>query len=475
MRIDEYLSKLNQKANKDFSDLLWNYIEEDKPRVARLIDLKDRYTGDDVPIHSRTFDDDSKINNKLDHNFMFKIVRTKVGYLFGQEASYEVDESIENTNIKNTLKAKLDDFVEVNNLGYLDSLIGENATIYGEAFLLLYIDGSEESKGIMACKINPWEVIPIYDRSMQDMTHAIRHYKIQLIRDGEKLERTRIEFYDKSNVYYYIEDDDGIFVLDKDEPINPQPHAMGDVPIIRYMNDEFCKGEADRVLSLIDDYDKVRSDFSSEIEQIRMAYLAFFGESGPDDDDELESVRERYKKTGIIWFPDATSRAEFIEKGLISYQAVKTHGDSLKQDITDISGSINITDEAFGGGSNTGIALKYKVYALELSSAKTEKLFANSTRRIFEILCRYWTQIDGTEYQAKWITVERKRNLPANVMEEADFLQKTDGLISKRTAYSQVSFISNPQYELDLLAKEKGDYEVLPLEQGQVDPFGDNI
>ena len=140
MRIDEYLSKLNQKANKDFSDLLWNYIEEDKPRVARLIDLKDRYTGDDVPIHSRTFDDDSKINNKLDHNFMFKIVRTKVGYLFGQEASYEVDESIENTNIKNTLKAKLDDFVEVNNLGYLDSLIGENATIYGEAFLLLYID-----------------------------------------------------------------------------------------------------------------------------------------------------------------------------------------------------------------------------------------------------------------------------------------------------------------------------------------------
>lgn len=60
-------------------------------------------------------------------------------------------------------------------------------------------------------------------------------------------------------------------------------------------------------------------------------------------------------------------------------------------------------------------------------------------------------------------------------MEEADFLQKTDGLISKRTAYSQVSFISNPQYELDLLAKEKGDYEVLPLEQGQVDPFGDNI
>lgn len=65
-------------------------------------------------------------------------------------------------------------------------------------------------------------------------------------------------------------------------------------PLFGLANNKELKGDAEKVLSLIDAYDRTLSDASNEIEQYRLAYLILKG-LGADED-----TLQQLKKTGIL-------------------------------------------------------------------------------------------------------------------------------------------------------------------------------
>jgi len=82
--------------------------------------------------------------------------------------------------------------------------------------------------------------------------------------------------------------------------------------IIVFPNNEEQQGDAEKVLSLIDAYDRTLSDVNSEVEQFRLAYMAFYGYD-PD-----EETLKKAARTGAFGLDEKTEGVgiEFITKDL---------------------------------------------------------------------------------------------------------------------------------------------------------------
>ena len=83
--------------------IISDLIKDHKTAHDRMVEQYNRYTGDDLPIDARTFDDTTKINRKLANDFRGEIVDQLVGFLFGKPITYTLDEKI-------TIKGRLAKF-----------------------------------------------------------------------------------------------------------------------------------------------------------------------------------------------------------------------------------------------------------------------------------------------------------------------------------------------------------------------------
>ena len=50
--------------------------------------------------------------------------------------------------------------------------------------------------------LNPWEVVFIQDKN--EISHAIRYYKVPIVVGNEQKERTKVEWYDSTNIYFSL-------------------------------------------------------------------------------------------------------------------------------------------------------------------------------------------------------------------------------------------------------------------------------
>ena len=64
----------------------------------------------------------------------------------------------------------------------------------------------------------------------------------------------------------------------------------------------------------------------------------------------------------------------------------------------------------------------------------------------------------GGNYDYKSIGVTFSRNLPKNLVEIADVIERLSGTVSMQTLLSQIPFVENPQKELERVAKEQKQY-----------------
>lgn len=402
-----------------------------------MIALYDRYKIEDLPIFNREFEDEGKINRKLNNSFDSEIVDTKLGYFIGNPISYQA-------RGQEALKSALSRFVLTNNIDDLDSETVKMATICGYGSRLLYIDREGQER---VMNVNPWEVIVVYDRSINEPQFALRYYDIT-IKDGkEEKTRTRVEWYDDSNVTYYLQDDSGDFVLDLTEPVNPQPHLFDVVPIVIFPNNEELQGDAEKVLNLIDAYDRTLSDVNSEVEQLRLAYMAFYGYD-PD-----EETLTRARLTGAFGL-DAKSEGvgiEFITKNLDD-GIIENHLDRLEANIMRFGKSVNMTDEQFASNLS-GVAIKYKIMALETKCITMERKITAALRQQFKILATAWSK-KGIPVDYTDIKFEFKRNLPVNIKDEAESTNILRGNVSERTRLALLSFVGNVDGEMEEMAKD---------------------
>lgn len=440
------------KANRDVptSEIIKALIDNHKGLAEWQRTLYERYkaTSDGVPIFNRQLvqnENAGKINNKLNNDFPGEIVDTKVGYFIGNPISYVSGEGETPEEIK--------EFNRNNDVEDLDAETVKMAAITGLAARLLYIN--PEGREAVKCA-KPWECVFLYEDSIIKPDYAMRYYA-----GYDELGRaaTFVEWYTPGFVAFFRAVGENPFT----EYAVRKVHRFGACPLFGIPNNEELQSDFQKVISLVDAYDRALSDVNSEIEQLRLAYMVVRGLIVGENEDETQQFLRKLQQTGLIEI-DAEGEVKFITKE-INAEFIEKHLDRLEKRITQGAKTVNFSDEAFGGNLS-GVALKYKLFNLETKCMYLQNKLTKALRHQFRMLANSWkgrtpfyTQvanaIKGTKaFDPNSLEFKFTRNVFVDYSTEADVLGKLTGLISTETAYSLMSFIPNPRAEMEKKQQE---------------------
>ncbi len=455
MTSQEVIKLLEMYSNQINSKIIKDLISDHLPIKQKTQKLYQSYSGD-VAIKTRTFDDVNKINSKLPNDYRGDIVDGITGYMFGENISYVIDKSkLSETEYKNASE-RLNTFLIKNNIEDLDSTTGEMMSICGHAARLLYID-KEGNEKVMS--INPWEVVFVMNQTIDEVQFAMIYYEIEIIENGDRKKRTRVEWYDSTTVTFFISNDSGDYDLDLSETKNPLPHMFKYVPVVRYTNNNLLKGDFEKVEELIDAYDRSLSDIQNEVEEFRLAYFAFYGvEPTPE-------VIKAARQTGAFNFPEG-SKGEFLTKDLNgAVEFLKDHKKTLNENIYKFAKAVDMRDEQFSGSAMSGESRKWKLVALENRAKTKERKFVKGLREMFKVICSAW-ETKQIKLNYEDISFQFKRNLPVDLSYIADVLSKLNGQISDETRLSLAPFIKDVEGEIEKIKAEqegKVNFDTLPI------------
>lgn len=224
-----------------------------------------------------------------------------------------------------------------------------------------------------------------------------------------------------------------------------QPRSEG------ILNNSEALGDAEKVLALIDDYDKGLSDNSNEIEAFVHSYLIFEGLKIDDD-----TIRKG-QKSGAYVFPAGGTqqgRAYFLTKN-INDAFTEHHLTRLENNIYRFSKTPNLNDESFGSAS--GISLKFKLHGLETKCGMYQAQMMNAAQYMWKLLSSAWAK-KGIKVDPLQITMDFKRNFPQDLASEAQIVQALIAAgLPKIVAYSQLSFVDDVEYIMQLIEDEKNE------------------
>lgn len=430
--------------------LIAKAIEEHKDDKVKRLSFYERYKAsvEGVPILTRKAVDyedfetgavkriDNKVNNRLNNAFDAEIVDTKAGYMFGHPIGYEIEEKSRDSLSK--MKDEMNDFRLRNNVEDKDSEWGKKSAICGYSARMAYIDKDGKERIV---NIDPWETIIISSTDYTEPEFAIRYFNI----DDDKL---RVEFYDSAYFYAFETGANGLEEVDK------QLHTFEHCPLWGLPNNEELMGDAEKVYSLIDAYDRTFSDASNEIEQYRLAYLILKGIVA--DEESMGEV----KKSGIFELLGEHDSVSYLTKD-INDTMIENHLNRLEQNILRLAKSVNFSDESFSNNAS-GVAMKYKLMSLENKCVTMERKMTAALRYQFKVICSAWAKkgiCSDEDYLKLWFSF--RRNVPANLLEEAQTATTLMAITSQKTALSTLSVVDDVEYEMEQRELERDGIEPL--------------
>ena len=408
----------------DPQKLIKNLIDYHKQNLLpRYEKLQAYYMGQHKITDRRT--EDGKPNNKVVNPFADLMVATVAGYMLGQPVKWISDDARYLQSIQDVFGSNNE---EDHNLEVLKTF-----SVQGEAYELVYLD---ENADICFAQLPNEQTIAIYDDSIKPQLQLVlRYYPIgSLKRDVQP--QYKVELYWPDKIDYYSQAG-GNYVLD-----DSKAHYFGQVPVVHYFNNKEATGDFEKILPLIDDYDKILSDNSNELEYFRNAYMVIKGFG-----DIAEEDLRRMRKTGAFLLPGVSENEDisFITKDLDD-AAVMSHLETLEKNIHKFSAIPNMTDENFAGNSS-GVALKYKLFSFENLICAKERKFKNALCSRLRLVTTA-LNLKGHSFDWQAMTPHLTRNLPANVLEQSQIMMNLKdvlGMIPLEGLFSQLSFIKDPQ------------------------------
>ena len=457
MNSRQILNKIAYENGRITSDIISDLIADNDTTKSRQIEDYKAYRADELPIDARVFADSNKLNNKINNDFRGEIIDQAVGYLFGKPITYGIKpETYDSDTQYKRDEAAFRAFIRDNNVDDLDLETGKKQGVCGTSGRILYIDKSGE---LRAMNVAPWEMIYVWDRSLDNLQYAMRYYIVKEITKGEVRDRYRVEWYDSEKITFYVQIEGGSYVLDSTEPVNPKPHLMGTVPVVEFPNNEERMSDFKKVKELINAYDRTVSDTQNELEEFRQAYMLFVGAT--IDKDTITAAR----LSGAFNLPEDAD-VRYLTKQ-INDVFLENHKNTLKDNIYRFAKTIDVNSDTFTGQGSSGEARKWILCPLEWRCAIKQLKFAGSLDRMFQICQKVWLK-KALSIDWKNITHSFDRNVPQELLLESDILTKVSGLVSKRTALTLFSPVEDVETELQRMEEEKAediDLDAVPDEK----------
>ena len=353
---------------------------------------------------------DNVINNKVNNDFFGEIVDFKVGYFAGKPIGYgysKTDEAEKATGgkeaVEKAIKA-ITDFTTRNNMFGVDMDITKFASIYGYAGRLFYID-KETNERVMA--VHGYETIILSDTNISEPEYAIRYFRDT---DINGVEEWIVEFYDDKYIYIFKGAWQSL------ELVETKEHCFDYCPLQGVANNKECMGDAERVLALIDAYDKTVSDNANEIESFSHAYMVM---RQLIDEGEMEKAQ----KSGCFYVPNTGNTERdpiyWLTKN-INDGYTEHHLDRLEDNIYRFSKTPNLGDETFGSAS--GVSLKFKLHGLEVKCAQFQAKMMDAAQYMWKLLASSWGK-KGTKVDPLQCVESYGRNFPLDSLNNAQTAQ----------------------------------------------------
>lgn len=405
-----------------------------------ILDRKQYYYKDGVKTEDKT-----KANNKIAHNWHKLLVDQKVGYLVGKPPVLQAEG--EQKEFEDRLNLILGE-------EWHDNLteLAKNSSNKGAEWLHVYINQEGLFKFII---IPAEEVIPIYDTSLQENLEAVlRHYPVEV--NGKQ--RTRVEWWTRENVTFYIENDSGVFVLDDTEPTNPDYHfyyndigyGWTKVPFIEFPNNEKRVSDLKFYKELIDSYDLNVSDLANNLEEVQEIIMVLKGYEGESLSEFKENIRH-YKALTVD--SGENSGVDKVELN-IPVEAKKEMLDRLEENIFLFGQGVNMKTDRFGN-SPSGVALKFLYSLLDLKASVMERKFRKSVKRLLWFTTEYINIIDNKDYDNTTVQVTFRKTMITNDEEDVKIAKESKGIISDETIIANHPWVEDVAVEKERLEKQE--------------------
>jgi SPP1 family phage portal protein len=432
---------VNELVNNRFTNKqILTFIDQFRPLKSKYERKLDFFIGKNKDIRHKV--DLESPDNLINIPYDRKIVNTIKGYMFKPGfIQYTLkNKEIEEDEYYNLLM----EIFKKNNEDIKTAETGEDQSKYGIGFEIVYNKMDKEGKIYPSfIKLKPCEVILIFDKTIErNLLSAIRCYKYAY---NEKLQKDlyKIEVYYNDRIYYYD-------LIDELVKTNESINLYHEIPIAIYYNNDDLLADYEPIETLICLYDKLFSDSANELDRFAAAYLIFKNYVLGGNNEEINNKLKELKSKRIFEV-DANGDVRFLTKDIPIefFKEIKT---TLQKEIIKQSQIPNFDEESFG--TQSGIAIKYKLIDLENLCTFKESYFKTGLLKRIELINKF-IELQYPGIEIKPIEIIFNRNLPMNYLESADLANKIKDIISKQSLLSLLPFIHDVQEELEHIEKEK--------------------
>lgn len=511
--IELILNDFSVDAKTLFMEVGQRYYEGEHDILRH--DFRRSYVYDTVPADQsddgQEHDTISQVVNKNNsnlhnvHTFHRLLVDQKVGYIVGKPPTVTVDGD---DAFKEALTERTGDeaFADV-----LADWVKE-ASNKGISWVHPYYnpDGT-----FMYDVIPAGEVIPFYDSEhQQTLEVVVRFYTYDIVKSGQTVKRYKVEWWTPTDVTYYIQDEQGSYLLDSSYPINPAPHwwnvtsvdgmeksraemSWGRVPFVPLHNNsedtsdlggDYSDGidgngqplrRPKGIKSLIDAYDMISSSTTNnEIDLVALYWLiqGFGGETA-------QQVVKKLQINKAVCVEGANDGAITAQQVELSVEERCKWLDMLRHDIYHFGMGIDTSDEQLGNNPS-GVALKFKYTQLDLKANPLILKLKKALKELFWFITDDINRQEGTAYDYRKIKVTVNKTMIANDLETVQMIMQSRGLVSDKTLLAAHPLVEDANQELkDLEEQQKkqdarraqmfGDGDIPPRNPAQQAAAGD--
>ena len=383
-----------------------------------------------MEILNRTFDDPSKPNNRVMCNIPKYITQVRSGFFSSSPLTLEA--------INEVFMADVQRVLDYNDFPKVFNDLDISCSIYGHSFLVLYLN--DEGR-IAFSPQKPTDWIMIHDNTLeQKPKFAIRYYAWW--DDIDKEQKYDIELWTDKEIVQYEGSPTEL------EEVGRRPHYFGQLPVIEFTENDSRHGAYEDVINLIDVYNRMLSDTANTIDYFSDCYMVLTGMEQTTADDITKMKNDR-----ILLVPEGCE-ARFLNKEINeNYNEHMLR--RLQEQIFTIACTPLLSDSSFSSNSS-GVAIQFKLFAMEKSVQLKENIFANGFTRMFNMIRTMLNLLERKSYtEDDQVIMTFTRSLPMDLSSLADSISKLQGTVSRRTLMSQLDFISDVQLEEQQIAKER--------------------
>ena len=388
-----------------------------------------------------------KPDNRLVINYAKYIVDTFSGYQIGVPVKV--------THDNEEVTEFINDFRKLNDMEDTEFELAKMSDIFGHAFLYVYQDESGNTRTTYNSPVN---MFIVHDNTIEEKPlFAVRY----AFNEGEVTGYGQV-ITDKEVIDISVEKGGSVSFGERDS------HLYGKLPVIELIENEERQGIFESVKTLINALNKAASEKANDVDYFADAYLKIVGVELKED--MATQIRENrifnlWKNGSDGALPDVgfleKPNSDTTQENLIAL---------LKESIFAVSMVANLSEEDFGNASGT--ALAFKLQAMDNLAKMKDRKMQSALNRLYEIV---FNVPMATVPNDGWTGIKYKftRNVPRNILEEAQVVSQLSGQVSNETKLSVLSIVDNPQNELKKMKEEEESSSLLSRKMAQNERFAD--